>query len=210
LKNIFNPTKIICTGLNYKTHSREMNMKDSAEPVIFLKPPTSLIYDGEYIVIPVMSSRVDYEAELALVVGRKCRFVKKDDAFDCIEGYTCLNDVTARDLQSIDGQWTRAKSFDTFCPVGPGVIKVKDPGNLNIRCRVNNVIRQDSNTNDLIFDIPTLFSYISNIMTLEKGDIISTGTPGGIGQIFDGDTVEVEIEGVGILKNPVKAYDGKK
>jgi 2-keto-4-pentenoate hydratase/2-oxohepta-3-ene-1,7-dioic acid hydratase in catechol pathway len=208
MKRIFNPSKIICAGLNYKDHSREMNMDLPLEPVIFLKPPTSIIYHNEIILIPPMSKRVDYEAELAIVIGKKCKAVMKDDVFDFIEGYTCLNDVTARDLQSADGQWTRAKGFDTFCPVGPDIVRIDNPDNLHIQCRVGGVVRQDANTKDFIFDVKSLVSFISNVMTLEKGDIISTGTPGGIGQIFPGDIVEVEIEKIGILKNFVKKAYG--
>ena len=200
----FKPTKIICAGLNYKDHAPEMKMNVPLEPVIFMKPPTSLIYNNDFIMIPPMSKRVDYEAELAIIIGKRCKSVRKEDVFDVIEGYTCLNDVTARDLQSVDGQWTRAKGFDTFCPVGPDIVKIDDPDNLRIQCRVGGVTRQDSNTGEFIFDVKTLVSFISNIMTLEKGDIISTGTPGGIGQLNPGDVVEVEIEKIGILKNFVK------
>jgi 2-keto-4-pentenoate hydratase/2-oxohepta-3-ene-1,7-dioic acid hydratase in catechol pathway len=204
MNNTFNPTKIICAGLNYRSHANEMGMKIPDSPIIFLKPLTSLIYNDDAIILPEMSDRVDYEAELAVVIGRKCKSVSPEEAYEVIEGYTCLNDVTARDLQSLDGQWTRAKGFDTFCPVGPRIIKNVNPDDLHIQCRVNGVIVQDSGTFDFIFKVGPLVSFISRVMTLEKGDIISTGTPSGIGRLNDGDTVEVEIEKIGILKNHVK------
>jgi 2-keto-4-pentenoate hydratase/2-oxohepta-3-ene-1,7-dioic acid hydratase in catechol pathway len=190
-------------GLNYREHAKELGFAIPKNPILFLKPTTSLIYNNETIVIPEMSKQVDYEAELAIVIGRRCKAIKEEESFDYIEGYTCLNDVTARDLQKIDVQWTRAKSFDTFCPVGPAIVKVKNPDNLHIQCRLNGVLKQDSSTSDFIFNVSYLVSFISQIMTLEKGDIIATGTPSGIGQMKKGDVVEVEIEGIGILKNYV-------
>ncbi|MBC7085918.1 MAG: fumarylacetoacetate hydrolase family protein [Methanomethylovorans sp.] len=199
------PTKIICVGLNYHDHAIEVNMPVPKEPVIFLKPPSAVIGHMDKIVYPSMSEQVDFEAELAVVIGKRCKNIKRKKAADVIAGYTCFNDVTARDLQQRDGQWTRAKSFDTFAPVGPFIVPATgiDPDNLYIRSRLNGVIKQDSCTSNLIFEIPYLIEFISNIMTLEVGDIIATGTPPGVGSFQPGDVVEIEIEGIGILKNEV-------
>ena len=200
------PSKIICIGLNYKDHARELGMELPEEPVFFLKPPSAIIGSLGKIVYPHMSEHVDYEGELAVLIGKRCRNVKREDAASVIMGYTCFNDVTARDLQKKDVQWTRSKSFDTFAPIGPFIA---DPflevSNLSIKTRVNGELRQDSNTSNLIFDVPYLVEFISGIMTLEKGDVISTGTPPGIGELSVGDEVEVEIDSVGVLKNTVVA-----
>ncbi|ENN96626.1 5-carboxymethyl-2-hydroxymuconate Delta-isomerase [Methanocaldococcus villosus KIN24-T80] len=198
-----NPTKIVCVGLNYIDHAKELNLPIPDEPIIFLKPPSSIIYDGDYIIKPKICKRLDHEVELAFIIKKKCKDVKKDHE-DYILGYTILNDVTARDLQKKDGQWTRAKSFDTFCPIGPRIVKDIDPMNLKIECRVNNEVRQKSNTKNMIFDIYYLLEFVSSIMTLYPGDIISTGTPPGVSEIKRGDVVECEIENIGILKNYVK------
>ncbi len=199
------PSKIVCVGLNYIDHARELEMELPGYPMIFLKPPSAVIGHGDMIVYPPGSQHVDHEAELAVVIGKRCRNVSAMHAGDVILGYTCFNDVTARDIQQEDGQWTRAKSFDTFAPFGPFVVKAEsvDIPNAYIRSRVNGQLRQDSSVNNMIFDIPALIEFISHIMTLEKGDIIATGTPAGVGQLYPGDTVEIEIEGVGTLENEV-------
>lgn len=199
-----NPTKIICVGLNYIDHAKELNMEIPKEPIIFLKPTSAIIYNNDTIVRPKISKRVDYEVELAIVIGKECKNVKKEDAMDCIMGYTILNDVTARDLQENDGQWIRAKSFDTFCPIGPKIVSDLDPHNLDIQLRLNGEVKQKSNTKNMIFKVDELVEFVSSIMTLYPGDIISTGTPPGVGQLEKGDIVEAEIEGIGVLKNHVE------
>jgi 2-keto-4-pentenoate hydratase/2-oxohepta-3-ene-1,7-dioic acid hydratase in catechol pathway len=203
--SIFHPTKIIAIGLNYIDHAKELNMPIPEYPIIFMKPPTSVIENGDPILYPAQSNEVHYEGELAIVIKDTTRSVKREDAHRHIAGYACANDVTARDMQRIDGQWTRSKSFDTFCPLGPGIISGIDPTNLNIGTRVNGKTVQRSNTRNMIFDAFYLVSYISEIMTLLPGDVIITGTPPGVGPIVPGDEVEVEIEGIGILRNKVKA-----
>jgi 2-keto-4-pentenoate hydratase/2-oxohepta-3-ene-1,7-dioic acid hydratase in catechol pathway len=195
------PSKIVCVGLNYTDHALELKEPIPAKPVLFLKPPTSVIGPGESIVYPISSERVDYEGELGVVIGQRCKNVVNPE--QVILGYTCFNDVTARDLQKEDGQWTRAKSFDSFAPVGPFVSTNLDPRNAAIKTRVNGRLKQSSNTRDLIFDVDYLIKFISRIMTLEAGDIIATGTPRGVGQLRAGDIVEVEIPGVGTLSNEV-------
>ncbi|MBD3163988.1 hypothetical protein GF323_02210 [Candidatus Woesearchaeota archaeon] len=203
LKNI--PSKIVAAGLNYHSHAKELKMNAPRHPIIFLKPNTSIISDRETIVLPKQSKRVDYEAELALVVGKKCKDVPEKDALKYIRGYTCLNDVTARDLQKLDGQWTRAKSFDTFCPIGPRLENrgELDPDDTAIELYLNGKQRQSSSTKEFIFKTGYLVSFISKIMTLNEGDIITTGTPPGIGPMKPGDTVEVRIQGIGTLRNNV-------
>jgi 2-keto-4-pentenoate hydratase/2-oxohepta-3-ene-1,7-dioic acid hydratase in catechol pathway len=199
------PSKIVCVGLNYHDHATELGMSVPEEPIIFIKPPSAVIGQHGKILYPKMSKRVDYEAELAIIIGKKCKNITYDRAFDVIAGFTCFNDVTARDLQQKDGQWTRAKSFDTFAPVGPFLVHVADfnPEDASISTRVNGEVMQDSNISNLIFDVPYLIEFISGIMTLEVGDIIATGTPAGVGELHPGDTVEVEIEGIGTLSNEV-------
>ena len=198
------PSKIICVGLNYIDHAKELDMPVPHNPILFLKPPTAVIGHMVNIVYPETSKQVDYEGELAVVIGTRCKNISAEDANSVIMGYTCFNDVTARDLQKKDAQWTRAKSFDTFAPLGPYITdNLADVGNLGIKTKVNGKTRQDSNTSNLIFDVPTLIEFISGIMTLERGDVIATGTPPGIGELFVGDEVEVDIEDVGILKNTV-------
>ena len=198
------PTKAVCVGLNYKDHIEEMNDKIPQEPTLFLKPATAVIGNEGQIILPEMSERVDYEGELAIVIGKKAKDIKEEDAKDYIFGYTIANDVTARDLQAKDGQWTRAKSFDTFLPIGPWIVTDLDPSSLDITTYVNGEIKQKSNTKNLIFNVFKLVSFISHIMTLNPGDIILTGTPSGIGPLKHGDTVTVEIEGIGKLTNRVK------
>ncbi len=197
------PSKIVLVGLNYKDHAQELGMQIPQEPILFLKPPSAVIGPEENIVYPPGVNRLDYEAELAVVIKKKCKNIREEEANDFILGYTCLNDVTARDLQKKDGQWTRAKSFDTFCPIGPWIETEIDPCNSKIRSYVNGKLRQDSTTANFIFSVPFLVSFISKIMTLLPGDVISTGTPSGVGEMNPGDIVEIEIEGIGVLKNKV-------
>ena len=200
------PTKIIAVGLNYRDHAEEMNRQPPEEPMLFLKPSTTVIAHNEDIVYPGhMSSRVDYEGELAVVIGKEAYMVEENDAQNYIFGYTCINDVTARDLQKKDIQFTRGKGFNTFAPLGPFIETDLDPANLKIQTRLNDELRQDSNTGNLIFKVNRLVSFISQIMTLFPGDIIATGTPGGIGPMQPGDKVEVEISGIGTLTNFVRA-----
>lgn len=200
---MFHPTKIIAIGLNYLDHAKEFNMEIPEYPLIFLKPPTAVIGNGETILYPPQTKELHYEGELGIVIGKRTRNVSVQDARLCIAGYSCVNDVTARDLQRLDGQWTRSKSFDTFCPIGPRIAKNIDPTNLVIITRVNGTTKQKSNTNQMIFNAFQLVSFVSAIMTLLPGDIISTGTPPGVGELKVGDVVEVEIEQIGILRNSV-------
>jgi len=205
---MFYPSKIIAVGLNYKDHAAELHMEIPKYPIIFIKPPTSVIQNGESIIYPPESNEVHYEGELAIVIKDRIRNISIEDADVHIAGYTCANDVTARDLQRADIQWTRSKSFDTFCPLGPMIVSNIDPTNLEIITRINGKERQHSNTRQMIFNVYSLVSFVSKIMTLLPGDIIITGTPPGVGPIFPGDTVEVEIEGIGILKNRVTKPKG--
>ncbi len=203
---MFNPTKIIAIGLNYHDHAKEMNVSVPEYPLIFMKPPTTVILNGESIIYPHQTKELHYEGELGIVIKEKIKDISKDEAYKFIAGYTCANDVTARDLQRIDGQWTRSKSFDTFCPLGPRIVSHVDPiAGLEIITRVNGNIKQYSNTKNMIFNVYELVSFISHIMTLMPGDVIITGTPPGVGPLVVGDTVEVEIEGIGVLKNMVAA-----
>ncbi|MGA9141841.1 MAG: fumarylacetoacetate hydrolase family protein [Methanocella sp.] len=195
------PTKIVCVGLNYKDHAAEMKENIPDEPVIFIKPQSSVIGHGGDIVYPKQSHRVDYEAELGVVISKRAKNVKAEHAKDYIMGYTCFNDVTARDLQKKDVQWTRAKSFDTFSPVGPFIVTDIDPKKLAIQSKLNGKVMQSSNTDNMIFDVYQLVEFISGVMTLEHGDVIATGTPSGIGPMNKGDIIEIEIEKVGTLKN---------
>jgi 5-carboxymethyl-2-hydroxymuconate isomerase len=206
-----NPGKIVAIGLNYMDHVRESGAEPPAKPLVFCKFTTALIGDGEAIEIPrALTERVDWEVELAVVIDRTARNVSAADALDYVRGYTVANDVSARDLQFADGQWVRAKSLDTFCPLGADVVKVSDPQNLNLRTRVNGEVVQDSNTSEMIFGVAELISFCSQSFTLEPGDVILTGTPWGCGEFMEpkrslkhGDVVEVEVEGVGVLRNPV-------
>jgi len=201
--DMFNPTKIIAIGLNYMDHAKEMNHQIPTYPLIFMKPSTAVILNDDYIIYPPDTKELHYEGELAVVIKNKTKNISKEDARYYIAGYTCANDVTARDIQRLDGQWIRSKSFDTFCPLGPRIISSIDPTHLSITTRVNGSVRQKSNTDNMIFDVYELVSYISRIMTLLPGDVIITGTPPGVGSMNVGDIVEVEIEGIGILKNKV-------
>ena len=197
------PSKIVCVGANYRAHIAEMGKMVPAEPVLFLKAPSALIGRGEPVPRPRGYERVDYEGELALVIGRRARRVPASRALEVVLGFTCLNDVTVRDLQKRDGQWTRAKGFDGFCPVGPRIVADLDPSDLRVITRVNGAVKQDSRTSDLIFPVATVIEFVTRTMTLEPGDIISTGTPAGVGNLAPGDRVEVEIEHIGVLDNPV-------
>jgi 2-keto-4-pentenoate hydratase/2-oxohepta-3-ene-1,7-dioic acid hydratase in catechol pathway len=200
---VVQPTKIVCIGRNYAAHARELGNEVPPEPLIFLKPPSALLPPGAAIVVPHQSKRVEHEAEIGVVIGTRARDVSEQDAMAYVAGYTCVNDVTARDLQKSDGQWTRAKGFDTFCPIGPTVANGLDWRNLEVICRVNGAVRQHGRSRDMMFSIPRLVSYVSGIMTLEPGDVIATGTPEGVGPLVPGDMVEVEIPGIGLLANPV-------
>jgi 2-keto-4-pentenoate hydratase/2-oxohepta-3-ene-1,7-dioic acid hydratase in catechol pathway len=197
------PTKVVCVGLNYRGHIREMGHETPDEPVIFLKPSTSVNGPGGTIEIPPGVGRVDYEAELGVVIGRRTHRASPEIARTNILGYTCANDVTARDLQNTDGQWTRAKGFDTFCPLGPWVDTDADPSDLLLECYVNGERRQSARTSDMLFGVYQLVSFVSHVMTLVPGDVVLTGTPSGIGPLNAGDEVEVRIEDVGSLMNVV-------
>jgi len=203
------PGKIVCIGRNYAAHARELGNAVSAEPVLFLKPPSSVIEGGATIVLPRASERVEHEAEIGVVIARRVRHASETEARAAIGGITCVNDVTARDLQKSDVQWTRAKGFDTFCPVGPRVMPVDgatfDFAALEVWCRVNGQERQHGRARDMAFNIPFLVAYISRVMTLEPGDLLATGTPEGVGPLAHGDVVEVEVSGVGVLRNTVAA-----
>jgi len=200
----FKPSKIIALGLNYIDHAKELNMKIPDEPIIFLKPPSAVIGHLEKIIYPEGVKELHYEAELAIVVKKRAKNVPPEDAYKYILGYTCFNDVTARDIQRKDIQWTRAKSFDTFCPVGPEIVSNIDPSNLKIEAYLNDKLVQSSNTKNMIFKVPEIFSFISKIMTLEEGDIIATGTPPGVGPMKKGDKIEIRIEKIGSLINFVE------
>lgn len=198
------PTKIVAVGLNYLSHAEEVGASVPSEPLFFLKPPSAVLAHGESIVYPVgLSNRVDYEGELAVVIGRSAKGVSPSAALDHVLGYTCANDVTARDLQRRDGQWSRAKGFDTFCPLGPVISTDLEPWDLAIRTRLNGNVRQESSTKEMIFPVEELISHVSAAMTLEPGDVLLTGTPAGVGELKPGDRVEVEIEGIGTLANSV-------
>jgi 2-keto-4-pentenoate hydratase/2-oxohepta-3-ene-1,7-dioic acid hydratase in catechol pathway len=201
---MLNPTKIIGIGSNYRLHIEEMGRPIPTVPKVFLKP-SALINPGEAIEIPPGTDRVDHEAELGVVIGRRMSRVRAENALDFVQGYTAVNDVTARDFQREDGVFTRAKGFDTFCPVGPRVVAGLDPTDLQVRCWVDGELRQDGRTSDMIFDVATILSFVSHIMVLEPGDLITTGTPMGVGPLLPGQTVSVEVEGVGRIDNPVIA-----
>ena len=205
------PTKIICVGLNYPAHADESSVAVPSEPLLFLKPPSAVIGPEAAILLPPQSERVDYEAELGIVIGRvmgrSCRNVRRDEAWDHVLGVTCGNDVTARDLQQLDDQLTRPKGFDTFCPLGPWLVAglgEEDVSDLEVACRVNGRLRQAGRTSNMTFSPTELIAYASSIMTLEPGDVIMTGTPEGVGPLVSGDIVEVEVGGIGVLRNPVR------
>lgn len=198
------PTKVVCVGRNYPAHAAEHGSVVPEEPLLFFKPPSAVIGPEDPIILPPQPERVDYEAELAVVIGRTCRAVSPEDAWGCVLGVTCGNDVTARDLQRRDDQWTRAKGFDTFCPLGPWVVTglgESDATDLEVICRLNGEVRQRALASEMAFSPAELIAYASSIMTLEPGDVIMTGTPEGVGPLTAGDEVEVEIESIGVLRN---------
>jgi len=194
------PSKIVCVGRNYAAHARELGHAVPTEPLLFLKPPSALTGPGGVVLLPPESARVEHEAELAVVIGRKAKGVSPEDATAHVFGYSCACDVTARDLQKKDVQFTRAKGFDTFCPLGPWIETELDARNVSIRCRVNGKTRQDGTTADMIFDVPTIVAFVSRMMTLDPGDVILTGTPEGVGPLAALDVLEVEVGGIGVLK----------
>ena len=198
------PSKILCVGRNYVEHAKELGNEVPKVPLIFLKPPSSIISNGEHIVLPPQSSQVEHEAELVVVISKRGRNITTENAKEYVFGYTIGNDITARDLQKSDGQWTRAKGFDTFCSFGPWIDTEFDASDAVVTCRVNGQMRQMASTRDMVFNINTLIAFISSVMTLEPGDVIFTGTPSGVGELKNGDMVDVEIEGLGKLSNPVK------
>jgi 2-keto-4-pentenoate hydratase/2-oxohepta-3-ene-1,7-dioic acid hydratase in catechol pathway len=201
------PGKIVGVGRNYRDHASELGNSVPPQPLLFLKPSTAVIGDGDPIILPSDSKQIDFEGEIGVVIGARLRRATADEIRAGVAGITCVNDVTARDLQRSDEQWTRAKGFDTFCPLGPRVVQV-DPGrytDLEVKCRVNGAERQHGRACDMVFSIPFLVGFISQVMTLEPGDLIATGTPAGVGPLHAGDVVEVEIPGVGVLHNPVVA-----
>ena len=200
------PSKIVCIGLNYAKHAAEFGNPIPEEPLVFLKPPSALIGLGEAIVLPADAGQVDYEGEIGVRIGKRARHVAAKDAWGYVDGLLPLNDVTARELQRKDGQWSRAKGFDTFCPTGPVTpLADVDLAKLSVTTRVNGEVRQQSGADDMVFDVPALIAHISGIMTLEPGDLIATGTPSGVGPLAAGDVVEIEVGGVGTLTNPVVA-----
>jgi 2-keto-4-pentenoate hydratase/2-oxohepta-3-ene-1,7-dioic acid hydratase in catechol pathway len=199
------PSKIICIGRNYVAHAEEHQAEVPEVPLLFLKPPSSILANGETILLPPQAQQVEHEAELAVVIGKRGRWLDPETAKDYILGYTVANDVTARDLQRRDGQWTRGKGFDTFCPFGPWIETEFDPADAVITCTVNGELRQMGSTRDMVFPVRQLVAYVSSVMTLEPGDLLLTGTPAGVGKLADGDEVVVSIEGLGELRNSVKA-----
>ena len=199
------PSKVVCIGKNYADHAAEMGGEAPASPVVFLKPSTSVVGPGEAVRLPRDSERVDHEAELGIVIGRLCRDVPRERALEVVLGWTCANDVTARDHQQADGQWTRGKSHDTFCPIGPWVETDLDVRDLGVQCRVDGELRQDGRTSQLIHDVPAVLAWITGFMTLLPGDVVLTGTPAGVGPLTAGSSVDVVVEGIGTLTNPVVA-----
>ena len=205
------PGKIVCVGRNYAEHAAELGNVVPERPLLFLKPPSSVIGDGDSIILPPESDQVEHESEIGVVIARRMYRVSEAEALEGIAGYTCVNDVTARDLQKQDVQFTRGKGFDTFCAVGPSVVELPagtEHQDLEVICRVNGEVRQHGAARDMQFDVPMIVAYISSIMTLEPGDLIATGTPAGVGPLLPGGTVEVEIPSVGLLTNRVEAYEG--
>ena len=201
----FSPSKIVCVGRNYAEHAAELGNEVPTEPLLFLKAPSALISDGAPIVIPQQSQRVEHEGELAVIIGRKCKNLMDDeDPFQFVRGFTCLNDVTARDIQRKDVQFTRGKSFDTFCPIGPVIETELDVTDIRVTCSVNGEMRQDGRTSQMVFPVDFLIRYISRQMTLNPGDVIATGTPSGVSKLNPGDVCEVTVEGIGTLQNTVK------
>lgn len=202
------PSKVVAVGLNYQEHINETGMEKPDAPVLFIKPPSSVVGPGEPIIYPRSAARVDYEAELAVVIGKKCKNVAPEDTQSVILGYTCLNDVTERFMQGLDGQWTRAKSFDTFCPIGPHIVTDIEPKGIKVEAYLNGEQKQSASTDLLIFSVEELVSFISGVMTLLPGDVITTGTPSAIGPMESGDTIEIRIENIGSLINKVEQETG--
>jgi 2-keto-4-pentenoate hydratase/2-oxohepta-3-ene-1,7-dioic acid hydratase in catechol pathway len=200
----FRPGKIVCVGRNYTEHAKELGNEVPKEPLLFLKPPSAVVWEGQAIVLPKASSRVEYEGEIGVVLGKTLTRVSEGEAARGIRSIIAVNDVTARDLQKTDGQWTRAKGFDTFCPLGEESSKLPDLDSLTVVTRVNGVERQRGKSSEMVFSIPSLLAYISRIMTLEPGDLVATGTPSGVGPLVPGDIVEIEIPGVSRVSNPVQ------
>jgi 2-keto-4-pentenoate hydratase/2-oxohepta-3-ene-1,7-dioic acid hydratase in catechol pathway len=205
LQSPIRPGKIVCVGRNYVDHAREHDTEVPEVPLLFLKPPSAVIGPDQPIILPPQSHQVEHEAELAVVISRSGRWIPTQEALDYILGYTIANDVTARDLQWRDGQWTRGKGFDTFCPLGPWIETEFDPADALITCHVNDEMRQMTSTRDMVFSIQKLIAFASSVMTLEPGDVLLTGTPAGVGPLLPGDLVEISIEGIGVLRNPVSA-----
>jgi 2-keto-4-pentenoate hydratase/2-oxohepta-3-ene-1,7-dioic acid hydratase in catechol pathway len=203
------PSKILCVGRNYVAHAKEHNAEVPSVPLLFLKPPSAVIAPGESIVLPPQSEQVEHEAELAVVIGRGGRWISAEEAMDHVFGYTIANDVSARDLQRRDGQWTRSKGFDTFCPLGPWIETELDPADAMITCHVNDELRQMASTRDMVFNVRQLIAFASSIMTLEPGDLLLTGTPAGVSPLKPGDAVKISIEGIGELVNPVAQGPGR-
>ncbi len=204
IQSNFTPSKIVCIGRNYAAHAAEHGNDVPTEPMIFLKAPSALIHDNDAIVIPPQSVQVEHESELGIVISKTCKNLADDaKVSDYVLGYTCVNDVTARDLQRTDGQFARAKSFDTFCPIGPHIETKLDWEDIRVVCRVNGVVKQDGRTSQMVFPVDFLIRYVSNMMTLNPGDLIATGTPSGVSKMNPGDVCEVEIEGIGVLTNSV-------
>lgn len=199
------PTKIVCIGRNYTEHAKELGNVVPAEPIVFFKPPSSLVASGDAIVYPTVTEFLSYEGELGLVIGRRAKHIKASEAWDCVFGYTVVNDVTARDLQKKDNQWTRGKGFDTFCPVGPWIVPRNEVffDDLRVRTHVDGTLKQDGSVLDMIFPVPFLIEYITRFMTLEPGDLIATGTPPGVGPVLPGSVIRVEVTGIGAIENPV-------
>ena len=204
------PGKIVCVGRNYAEHAKELGNELPAEPLLFLKPPSAVIGDGDEVVLPPQSAQVEHEGELVAIIGAPIRHASPEAALAAVRGWCCGNDVTARDLQRSDGQWTRAKGFDTFCALGPGVVEGVDPADLALEVRVNGEVRQHARTSEMVFGPGDLLAYISGVMTLEPGDAVFTGTPSGVGPLVPGDVVEVEIERLGVLRNRVRAEEGRR
>ena len=198
------PSKILCVGRNYAEHAAEHGVEVPKEPLIFLKPPSAVVGPDDPIVLTSLSQQVEHEAELVAVVRVRAQHLTRENALDCLLGYTCGNDVTARDLQRRDGQWSRAKGFDTFCPLGPWIETDLDPADQEVSCRVNGQVRQHGSTRDMVFDMTALLVYVTAVMTLEPGDVLMTGTPSGVSPIGPGDKVDVSVSGVGVLSNPVQ------
>ena len=203
------PGKIICVGRNYAEHAKEQNVEVPEIPLLFMKPPSAVIGPDENIILPPQSRQVEHEGELGVVIGRRGRWIPSEEALQYVLGYTVANDVTARDLQRRDGQWTRGKGFDTFCPLGPWIETELDPSDVMVQTRVNGEMRQMASTREMMFPIQQLIAFISSIMTLDPGDLILSGTPSGIGPLTAGDVVEVSVEGIGALRNPIIAGTGK-